>query len=338
MKILKKIGIILLVIILLLLVVSFFLPRKVHVERSLEMKATPETVFALVNELKAWEQWSPWHKIDPEMTITYSDITAGSGAFYEWKSKHDQVGNGKLSIVESHAPAHIKTQMDFEGMDPAYAEFNFEATTEGVKVTWTMDSDMGMNPIAKFFGLMMDKFIGPDYEKGLANLKELSEKAPLAAETIAGCQFEERQLPATLVAGIREKVNLSDLTSAKFGAWYAAIGEAMHKANVQYAGSPVSIYYSYDSVSTDMEAAVPVTAKMKDDGNVKCHEMPATKALVVKYYGDYTKTGPVYNEAFAYMAKNGMQSAGAPMEIYVTDPGMEKDTSKWLTEIAFPIQ
>lgn len=338
MKILKKIGIVLLVIILLIIGISFFLPRQVHVERSLDMKVPPATVFALVNDLKAWEQWSPWHKIDPEMTLTYSDPTSGAGAWYEWKSKHEKVGNGKLSIVEATEGERIKTRLDFEGMDPGYADFIFAAAPDGVKVTWTMDSDMGLNPIAKFFGLMMDKFIGPDYEKGLANLKQLAESAPAATNTIAGFEFEERELPAMLVAGIREKVKLSDLNSSLFGGWYGAIGQAMHKANVQYAGSPLSIYYSYDSVATDMEAAIPVSGKLKDEGKIKCHELPATKALVVKYYGDYSKTEPVYNAAFAYMAEHSIQISGAPMEIYVTDPAAEKDTSKWLTEIAFPIQ
>ena len=38
-----------------------------------------------------------------------------------------------------------------------------------------MDTDMGKNPIGKFFGLMMDKMVGPDFERGLNNLKSLCE-------------------------------------------------------------------------------------------------------------------------------------------------------------------
>ncbi len=337
MKILKKIGIGLLGLILLLVIISFFLPSKVHVSRSLEMKAKPETVFALVNNLKAWDQWSPWHKIDTNSKMVYSDIVEGTNAFYTWNSENPKVGNGKLTILESTAPGYIKTQLDFEGMTPAYAEYFFESTPEGVKVTWTMDSDMGMNPIGKFFGLMMDKMIGPDYEKGLASMKEIAENT-VEKVTIAGFDFEERQMEKMFVLGIREKVKIADINSAKFGEWYGIIGQSIAKQKVEMAGPVLSIYYSYDNVNTDVEAAVPVSGNAKDEGNVKYHELPATKALVVKYYGNYSNIEPVYNAAFEYIGKQGMKSNGAPMEMYITDPGMEKDTAKWLTEVVFPIQ
>lgn len=34
---------------------------------------------------------------------------------------------------------------------------------------------MGNNPIAKYFGLLMDKLIGADFERGLNNLKTVCE-------------------------------------------------------------------------------------------------------------------------------------------------------------------
>lgn len=337
MKILKKIGIVLLGLILLLVVISFFLPRKVHIERSLEMKAKPEAVFTLVNNLKMWEQWSPWHKIDTTAKMTYNEIPEGVGAYYTWNSDNKEVGHGKLAIIESTAPDHIKTQLDFEGMSSSFADFNFVPTADGVKVTWTMDADMGMNPMHKFFGLMMEKFIGPSYEQGLAGIKEIAEKTPEKV-TIAGFDFEERQIGKMNVLGIREKMNVADINSAKFGEWFGAISRSVNKHKLQFAGAPMAIYYSYDNNMSDLEAAIPVAGEAKDDGKVKYHEVPACKALVVKYFGNYNKVEPVYNAAFEYIGKQGMKSAGPPMEIYVTDPATEKDTTKWLTEIAFPIQ
>ena len=47
MKILKIIGIV----VLLIIVVSYLIPAKVHVERSLQMNANTATVFPLVNDL-----------------------------------------------------------------------------------------------------------------------------------------------------------------------------------------------------------------------------------------------------------------------------------------------
>jgi effector-binding domain-containing protein len=337
MKILKKIGIVLLAILLVLVIISFFLPSKVHVERSLEMKAKPEIAFALVNNLKSWEEWSPWHKIDPQMKLVYSTITEGANASYSWTSDHDKVGNGRLTILESSPSTHIKTQLNFGNMSPSYADFNFTPTADGVKVIWTMDADMGMNPVARYFGLMIDKMMGPDYEKGLAGIKELAEKVPEKV-TIAGFDFEDRMIGAMKVFGIREKMPVANLTSANFSEWYGTIGKLIAKQKLKYAGAPMALYYSYDNATTDIEAAIPVEGDGKDAGKVKYHEIQGGRAIVVKFYGNYNGVEPVYNAAFEYIGKNGLKSNGPPMEIYITDPAIERDTSKWLTEIAFPVQ
>ena len=44
------------------------------------------------------------------------------------------------------------------------------------KVTWTMDGDMGRNPLFRWLALFGDRTVGPDFEAGLANLKALADK------------------------------------------------------------------------------------------------------------------------------------------------------------------
>ena len=337
MKIIKIIGIV----ILLLVIVAYLLPAKVHVERSLQMNCSPEAAFTLVNDLKQWDKWSPWHGMDPNTQWEFSGEQAiGAGAWYTWKSEHPKVGNGKLTIMEVKANEYIKTQMEFEGMSPASAEYFFTPNDSGILVRWTMDSDMGMNPIARYMGLMMDKFVGTDYEKGLAKMKEVAESSISAtsAAQILGYATDMREMQATVIAGIREVVKFSDLNSAKFGNWFMAIGATLGKQKMEPIGPPMTVYYSYEKESSDMEAAMPVAQAGKDDGAVKFHELPASKILVVKYYGDYSKTEPVYYAAFDYIKKNNLEPNGFPMEVYVTDPMMEKDTAKWLTEIIFPVK
>ena len=45
----------------------------------------------------------------------------------------------------------------------------------GTRVTWTNEGDMGANPVNRYFGLFMDRLVGPDFEGGLKNLKALVE-------------------------------------------------------------------------------------------------------------------------------------------------------------------
>jgi hypothetical protein len=176
MKILKNIAIVLFVIIAVVVALSFFLPSKVHVERTAVIKASPEAIFSQLNNLKNWNYWMPWNKIDPEIKQTFGAITEGKGASYSWESKNSNVGIGSNTITNSVPYSLIETDLNFMENGVAKGAYKLEVVEGGTKVIWSMDSDMGMNPIGKYFGLFMDKMVGPDFEKGLKDLEIVSIK------------------------------------------------------------------------------------------------------------------------------------------------------------------
>lgn len=180
MKIIKNIVIGLIILIAVLAAVGMLLPKEYKVERSVTIAAPIDLVFDQVNDLKKNEAWTPWK--DPTMTVTYSEPSAGKGASSSWKSK--DMGNGTMTIVESVPNSAINIDLDFGGMGGAKADWTFAQEGENVKVTEIMTGDQGMNPVKRYMGLMMDKMIGPYFEKGLASLKEVSETkaAALRAE------------------------------------------------------------------------------------------------------------------------------------------------------------
>lgn len=180
MKLLKKIGLALVVLLALLVVVSFFLPSQVHVERSRTVAGPPEAAFAQINTLKNWETWSSWHRIDPKnTTYTFSEKPEGEGAWYSWKSTHPNVGNGKLTVTKSLPNESVEALLEFEGMSSSKTGYHFRPEGNGTKVTFTMDSDMS-SPfvVGKYLGLVMDRMLGPEFEKGLANLDSVVANAP----------------------------------------------------------------------------------------------------------------------------------------------------------------
>ncbi len=177
----KKILLGLLGIIVLLVIVSFFLPREVHVERSIVINAPQEIAFEQVNTLKNWENWSPWNELDPNMSIVYSGPESGTGAMYTWEG-NDKVGKGNLKITNSEPFNRVETDLDFMEQGVAKGYYTFEPVEGNTKVTWGFDSDMGMNPIGRYMGLMMETFLGPDFEKGLSNMKIAAESVTLQIE------------------------------------------------------------------------------------------------------------------------------------------------------------
>jgi len=151
-------------------------PDEFRVTRSTTIAASPAAAFEQVNDFHKWDAWSPWAKLDPNMKKSYAGPESGQGSTYSW-SGNDQVGEGKLTIAESHPSQHVK--LDLEFIKPWQAksntEFMFTPEGNGTKVTWTMAGSN--NFTGKAFGMLMnmDKMIGDDFDKGLAQLKAVSE-------------------------------------------------------------------------------------------------------------------------------------------------------------------
>jgi len=174
---LKIIGIAVVVLVAGILIYAATRPDTFGIERSATIKASPEKIFAHVNELKAWTAWSPWEKIDPALKRTYSGPQSGKGAAYAWEGNKD-VGVGRMEIAESVAPSKITMKLDFLKPFEAHntAEFTFVRQGDATTVTWAMS---GPSPyLSKLMGLVfnMDRMVGGQFETGLANLKSITEK------------------------------------------------------------------------------------------------------------------------------------------------------------------
>ena len=175
MRLIKRIFVTLIVIILVIVGVSYLLPGKAEVSRSISIDAPASAIFPYVNSMQETEKWSPWLSRDPETNLIYSGPDAGIGNTLNWSSDNEQVGTGTQEIVESIENQVVKTELDFGPMGTASASFVLRPDGDQTQIIWGFESNLGMNPMMRWMGLMMDKWVGGDYEHGLENLKELVE-------------------------------------------------------------------------------------------------------------------------------------------------------------------
>lgn len=339
MKLLKKVLITLVVIIALAVIAAYFLPRKVKVQRSLAINAPAELVFEQINTLKNWEKWSPWHKLDPSMKLTYEGPGSGQGASYSWESNQENVGKGKLTILASMPFDSIATSMDFMENGVAVGGYKLSQTDSGLVLTWSMESDMGMNPIGRWFGLLMDDMIGADFEKGLASIKQIAESTP-AEPKEPEVKVEETTTASQNVLTVKDSATSVAEVTAKLGPAYAEIMEQIGKNGANQVAPVFAMYHHWSKDKIVFEAGIPVDKAIKPDAKsrVKAWEMQGVNAVVADHYGDYSNLEKTHMKIDEYIKKNGKTVTGAPWESYVTDPGKEPDASKWLTKVYYPVQ
>ena len=147
-------------------------PSDFRVTRTAPIPASPPVVFAHVNELKKWPEWSPWARMDPTAKSTFEGPIAGKGAIFKWAG-NNKVGEGQMTITESRPSELVRFKLDFLKPFEASntAEFTFEPKGNDTFITWSMAGKN--NFMFKAVGLFMncDKMVGSQFEEGLNNLK-----------------------------------------------------------------------------------------------------------------------------------------------------------------------
>ena len=152
-------------------------PDELHIERSIVIRGvSPERIVATIADLHSWQQWSPWIKMDPAAEVTYSGAPQGVGAIYEWQSK--KIGQGRMEITEVTPDTRVLLDLTFIKPMAAHnhVAFVLAQQTDGVQLTWRMTGSNSY--LAKLISVFvnMDKMVGKDFERGLADLKAILEK------------------------------------------------------------------------------------------------------------------------------------------------------------------
>jgi uncharacterized protein YndB with AHSA1/START domain len=176
MKWFKRILIGLVALALLFAVVGLALPSHFRIERSVTIAAPAEKVYPLIAAPAEWKRWSVWNQRDPDMRIEYGGPAAGAGARWSWRSETE--GNGEMQFTEAVPGQRLAYRLSFPelGMHSS-GLLRIEPEARGVRVSWSNEGEMGASPVNRWFGLFMDRLVGPDFEAGLANLKRLAEQS-----------------------------------------------------------------------------------------------------------------------------------------------------------------
>lgn len=147
------------------------------VQRSASIDAPPARIYDQIADFHNWTTWSPWENLDPELKRTHSGASSGAGAAYAW-SGNRKVGQGRMEITGVTEPSMVQIDLVFEKPWKAQSDtvFSIEPEGSGSRVTWSMTSRKTLMTKAMGIFKSMDKMVGPDFEKGLAQLKATTER------------------------------------------------------------------------------------------------------------------------------------------------------------------
>ena len=177
LKIVGIIVVMLLIAVAIVLVQAAMKPDTFRVERTASIAAPPENIFPLINNFRAWPDWSPYEKKDPAMKRTFSGPATGKGAAYAWDGDKN-VGAGRIEIADVSPPNKVTIELDMIKPFPTHNIVNFTLEPKGqsTNVTWAMQGPVPFMAKIVHVIVNMDRMVGGDFEAGLANLKALAER------------------------------------------------------------------------------------------------------------------------------------------------------------------
>ena len=145
------------------------------VQRGVLINAPAAKIYPLVASPKAWQRWSAWNQRDPQMKVSYSGPDSGAGASWSWSSKSE--GDGRMTFTAAEADKRLAYELYFPDFgSTASGALTLQPEGAATRVIWSVDGDMGSNPVLRWLALAMDSMVGKDFDAGLANLKALAEK------------------------------------------------------------------------------------------------------------------------------------------------------------------
>ncbi len=146
------------------------LPRYVSIERSAMMDAAPEAVIELAASNSGYQAFNPYKDLDPNLQVQMFGPASGVGSGFSFESKD---GAGQQTVASVTAD-QVVFDLDLGPLGQPTQAISAIAVDGSTEVTWSMDMDLGMNPVFRVMGLFMDGMIGPNFELGRANIADVA--------------------------------------------------------------------------------------------------------------------------------------------------------------------
>lgn len=305
---------------------------KMHISKSILVDAPVDKVLPAVNDFHHWGKWSPWLIMEPEATVDVAE----DGKSYSWQGA--RVGEGKMAVTNEEGKRSVDYDLTFLKPWKSEAKVKFELDEQGdkTKVTWLMDSSL---PFFLFWmKKMMVAFVGKDYERGLAMLKDYVETddvpSKLAFDGVSnykGCDY----------VGIKTECSMQNIGPSmekdfeKLGAWIKDNGD-----NV--ADKPFSIYHKWDMVSEKIiyTSGIPVKNKLATaPSGMVSGSIPATSVYSISHTGPYRHLGNAWSTGYNMKQSKTfkMNKKVDTFETYVSDP-TEVAENDLVTTVHFPVK
>lgn len=151
--------------------------------------------------------------------------------------------------------------------------------------------------------------------------------------------IEEKLIPEQTIVYVTDSASsYAGITQKFIQIIPAELGGFLKKNGLKMMGAPCA-WYNGNKTPFVFDIGVPVNkTPSATEGRIKIKALTAGNAVVAHFYGPYDLTSQGYMAVETWLKEHNKKATGAPYEVYLGDPGIEKDPYKVLTDIIFPVE
>ena len=310
---------------------AYFLPANVHIEEKVKINSPTSIVFEQVNNLHNWKNWSLWN--DSTLTTVFEGPESGLGA--KLITLDPKEGKSVQTIIESQNQKLVVTKLVFnKENNEAKSYFYFETIGNETEVKWVMDVEDLSFPFGRFVGYMIKKGASINFAKGLNTMKTYLESNPII-QTESGYIIKDEMIDSKFYISYVDSGYINEL-SDKIQHSMGVLNENLNDLNIKSCGPSVVEWNSFnpDGISS-FRSLLPIDTSMQEKPIF--YTIPKGRTIWLQHIGSYEASAAAWNALDLYMKNHQLEMRSSPYEEYLVSPEMESDTSRWITNIYFPV-
>lgn len=163
-------------------IIGLFIPSSIKIAKGIVIKADSAEVYHELSDVKDWNKWLPWITSDSGALVQLSPLTNQPGSFFKWKGLTYK-SSGTITLQQMK-PGTVTTLYQLKDMHDAEGGFHIRSagtSRQETEVQWFMEYKLKWYPWERFYGIFMDRLIGPAFDKGLEQLKTYIEEKTVTA-------------------------------------------------------------------------------------------------------------------------------------------------------------
>ena len=304
-------------ILMLLFSVYFFIPDYVLLSSNTFVIATKEGLYRNLTGEENWTKWWPGkylNQINPQAHRKF--------LFDNYGFQIEGIQINSLDISANKSNTEIKTSLHV-----------FPSVSDSVKLLWEGVIHTSFNPLTRLQRYITAKELNKDMNIIIDKMRSYLSKN----ENIYGINIRKEHVSDSILIfkiatskGLPETDfiyhNLNDLKT------YIA-GNSAHET-----GFPMLNIYTADSINYVVKVAIPVDKRLTSSGDISQRWMlGGGNILAADVKGGYNSVNTAFKQLENYVNDHHYIAPAIPFQSLITNRSKERDSSKWITRIYYPI-